>query len=180
MFIMQLGRNIPWTTMTSTVFCFGHLNRKKGRNCSWTKIPRPIFCEKNHYQLLNCGRYADGCSPLEVVSHPICLCRSALIQIFFQIHLISMEIWKFGNLDYKNTKLLDAQIGALVFSPSYHPNQHGQLNFHPDSVWDPAFYRISPRSPENAKNRHSAGGSTVLPQLGGLLLVSKANHLRIP
>lgn len=99
MLIMQLGRNIPWTTMTSIVFCFGHLNRKKGRNSSWTKIPRPNFCEKNNYnyQLLNCGRYADGCSPLEVVSHTIFLCRSALILIYF-----SHPPYLNGNLDDKN------------------------------------------------------------------------------
>ena len=74
-FILQLRRNIPWTTMTFIVFCFG--KRAMQRNASpfllWTwgrMLLKGIFLSnfwnlrmlKNN--LMNCGRSAGRRSPL--------------------------------------------------------------------------------------------------------------------
>ena len=86
-FILQLGRNIPLTTMTSIVFCFekSAMERNTSTVILWTwgrTLLKGIFLSNfwnlfmlSNKQLLNCGRYADRCSPAAAV-WPILACRA--------------------------------------------------------------------------------------------------------
>ena len=85
-FILQLLRNIPWTTMTSIVFCLEIMQSKEMHQLSYRTwggmILKGIFLSNfwnlfmlSNKQLLNCGRYADRCSPAAAV-WPILACRA--------------------------------------------------------------------------------------------------------
>ena len=89
-FTLQLWRNIPLTTTTLVVFCFGsHANGKKmhqiSNNTWWGMKLKGIFLSNlwNLYlvYLLTSGKHADWCSPVKAIWVRQLRLRSCLTQM---------------------------------------------------------------------------------------------------